>query len=224
MGTARRSRVGERSEITVVLAVGGSRRSELSAALTATTLVVADEAGRERALLTASDLIPDVVLLDEEDGREGTGPACLESMLRTPATRLVALVVADDELAYETLLQGAFSTVLTTAPTDEVVAAVRAAARGESTVVVGSAERLLSDARRVTRAGADPYLPSLRLTDTEQEVLARRAEGRTPAEIAAMHDVTARLVNLHMGYAVAKVHHHLQRVRARDAVSARTER
>jgi DNA-binding NarL/FixJ family response regulator len=216
--------VGERSEITVVLAVGGSRRSELSAALAATTLVLADDPVRDEALLTASDLVPDVVLLDEEDGRQGTGPACLESMLRMPATRLVALVVADDELAYETLLQGAFATVLATAPTDEVVATVRSAARGESTVVVGSAERLLTDARRVTRAGADPYLPSLRLTDTEQEVLARRAEGHTPAEIAAMHDVTARLVNLHMGYAVAKVHHHLQRVRTRDAVSARTER
>jgi DNA-binding NarL/FixJ family response regulator len=216
--------VGERSDITVVLAVGGPRRPELSAALASTALVVADEPGRERALMTAADLIPDVVLLDETDGRAGSGPACLESTLRTPATRLVTLVDADDELAYETLLQGAFSTVLATTPADEIVATVRAAARGESTVVVGSAERLLADARRVTNSGADPYLPSLRLTDTEQEVLARRAEGHTPAEIAAMHDVTARLVNLHMGYAVAKVHHHLQRVRTRDAVSARTER
>jgi hypothetical protein len=38
----------------------------------------------------------------------------------------------------------------------------------------------------------------------------------SPSEIAALHGVTARLVNLHTGYAVAKVHHHAQRVRARD--------
>ena len=34
-----------------------------------------------------------------------------------------------------------------------------------------------------------------------------------------LHGVTARLVNLHTGYAVAKVHHHAQRVRVRDELT-----
>jgi DNA-binding NarL/FixJ family response regulator len=212
--------VGDRTDITVVLGVGGSRRAELSTALAATALVVADEASGYDALDLTADLVPDVVLIDEQDDRVGLGRACLHSTLRTPATRLVVLVEDDDELAYETLLQGAFSTLPIDAPVDEVVAAARSAARGESTVVAGSARRLLADARRASRGDIDPTVPALRLTATEEEVLARRAAGETSADIAAQHDVTARLVNLHMGYAVAKVHHHLQRVRTRDAVSA----
>jgi DNA-binding NarL/FixJ family response regulator len=211
--------VGERTDITVVLAVAGPRHAELADALGAVTLLLADEPDRATAFASVAELVPDVVVLDEGEDRVDAGRVCLDSMLRTPATRIVALVATDDEVAYETLLQGAFSTLEADAPAGEIVAAVRAAARGESTIVAGSAARLLTDARRVARPDADPYLPRLRLTDTEQEVLARRGEGHTPAQIAAMHDVTARLVNLHMGYAVAKVHHHLQRVRARDSVS-----
>jgi DNA-binding CsgD family transcriptional regulator len=79
---------------------------------------------------------------------------------------------------------------------------------------------LLHDVQRSRDAVVDPIVRRVRLTDTEQEVLARLAEGRTPLEIAALHDVTARLVSLHTGYAVAKVHHHLQRVRTRDALTS----
>jgi DNA-binding NarL/FixJ family response regulator len=211
--------VGDRTDITVVLAVRGDRRTELSAALTAATLVVAEEPDLDVALGVSAELVPDVVLLDELADRAATGRCCLDATLRTPASRLVVLVAADDEVAYETLLQGAFSTVPAGATAGEVVAVVRSTARGESTIVAGSARRLLDDAQRVARAASDPFVPTLRLTETEQEVLRLRAEGLTPADIAACHDVTARLVNLHMGYAVAKVHHHLHRVRARDAVS-----
>jgi NarL family two-component system response regulator LiaR len=215
--------VADRADITVVLAVHGDRRAELAAALASSAIVVADEPDLAAAFGVAVDLVPDVVLLDELDDRAETGRACLATMLRTPAARLVVLVSGDDEDAYETLLQGAFSTVQATAPVDEVVAAVRAAARGESVIVAGSARRLLEDAQRAAQS-IDLVLPALSLTDTEQEVLRRRAEGLSPAEIAALHDVTARLVNLHTGYAVAKVHHHVQRVRTRDAVSASSRR
>jgi DNA-binding NarL/FixJ family response regulator len=211
--------VGERTDITVVLAVHGPRRTELATAVAEAALVVADEPHLDRAFAIAADLVPDIVLLDEGDRGE-TGRACLDATLRTPATRLVVLVEHDDELAYETLLQGAFSTVTATAPVADIIAAVRSAARGESTIVAGSARRLLEDSQRVTNGAHDPFVPALRLTETELEVLRRRAEGCSPADIAARHDVTARLVNLHMGYAVAKVHHHLQRVRTRDAVAA----
>jgi NarL family two-component system response regulator LiaR len=181
MESTRRSDVADRADITVVLAVHGPRRVELAAALAASAAVVADEPDLASALGVAVDLVPDVVLLDELEDRCETGPMCLATMLRTPAARLVVLVADDDEAAYETLLQGAFATVPATAPVDDVVTAVRAAARGESVIVAGSARRLLEDARRAALAPGDPVLPSLRLTDTEQEVLCRRAEGLSPA-------------------------------------------
>jgi NarL family two-component system response regulator LiaR len=206
----------------VVLAVHGPRRAELAAELGASAIVVADEPDPTAALGVAVELVPDVVLLGEHEDPAETGRLCLATTLRTPAARLVVLVDADDDNAYETLLQGAFSTLPSAAPVDEVVAAVRSAARGESVIVAGSARRLLDDTERAV--ADDPILPALRLTATEQEVLRRRAEGMTPAEIAALHDVTARLVNLHTGYAVAKVHHHVQRARTRDAVAGSAHR
>ncbi|HEX7094564.1 MAG TPA: LuxR C-terminal-related transcriptional regulator, partial [Acidimicrobiales bacterium] len=62
----------------------------------------------------------------------------------------------------------------------------------------------------------DPFVHHPRLTPTEHEVLTRLAEGCTPADIAAMHDVSTRLVNLHTGYAVAKLHVQRQRLHARE--------
>jgi DNA-binding NarL/FixJ family response regulator len=211
--------VADHTDISVVLGVGGARRAELAAALGDATLVLADEPGAAPALDATEVLVPDVVLLDEHDGRALTGEACRAAALRTPAVRLVVLVDADDELAYELILEGAFATVDATSPPAAIVDAVRAAARGESTIVAGSARRLLEDARRVER-NLDPRIPALRLTATEEEVLGRRSDGLASVDIAALHDVTARLVNLHMGYAVAKLHHHVQRARARDALSA----
>ncbi len=212
--------MADRADISVVLGVGGARRAELSQALTHTALVVADEQGAAAAVDAAADLVPDVLLLDEHDGRAGTGEACRAAQRCTPATRIVLLVDADDELAYEATLEGAFCTVDVAAPVGDILDAVRAAARGESTIVAGSARRLLEDARRAGGHEAHPRVPALRLTITEEEVLARRADGLAPVDIAALHDVTARLVNLHMGYAVAKLHHHVQRVRTQDAVVA----
>ncbi|MCB1005904.1 MAG: hypothetical protein KDB35_17115, partial [Acidimicrobiales bacterium] len=57
-------------------------------------------------------------------------------------------------------------------------------------------------------------------TATEREVLMGLAAGETPAGIAARHEVTARLVNLHTGYAVAKLQRHAEAARA--ALTPRT--
>jgi DNA-binding NarL/FixJ family response regulator len=59
-----------------------------------------------------------------------------------------------------------------------------------------------------------------RLTETEREVLARRAEGETPREIADAYEVSERLVNLHVGFAVGKYHRAREAVRALDAYEA----
>ncbi len=45
-----------------------------------------------------------------------------------------------------------------------------------------------------------------RLTATEREVLQRVANGATIEAVAGLHEVPPRLVHLHAGYALAKVH------------------
>jgi len=54
------------------------------------------------------------------------------------------------------------------------------------------------------------------LNETEREVLARRAEGETPRTIADLYEVSERLVNLHVGFAVGKYHRATEAIRALD--------
>jgi DNA-binding NarL/FixJ family response regulator len=214
------------SSISVVVGDGAGdvpagRRDTVADALRAVGVTVATAHGHAAAVAAASDLVPDVLVLVDGGSavdRAALGRACSELTVHTPATRLVVLAAVDDELAYETLLHGAFS-VLAPAPSAASVLAdaVRGTARGESTLSPGCARRLVEDADRAA-AASDPFAPTMRLTETEREVLSRLAAGEPVAAIAARHDVTARLVNLHTGYAVAKVHHHVHRARTRALV------
>lgn len=199
-------------------------RAELLPHLAITCDIVATAATIDEVGELAVDLVPDVVLLDDRLDRARTGELCAFLVLHTPASRIVVLTDADDDMAYEALLQGAFTLVPNREPAMAIAAAVRGAARGESVVTAGAAHRLLEDIRLVSNSRAEPFARALRLTRTEEEVLVRLGEGRTPSAVASMHDVTPRLVNLHTGYAVAKVHHHVLRVRTRHAlVGARAQ-
>ena len=69
------------------------------------------------------------------------------------------------------------------------------------------------------RRGADPIHPPPTLTATEREVLDRISDGTDPSEIARIHAVTTHLVNLHAGFAVAKLHRYVlgsERIAAQD--------
>jgi DNA-binding NarL/FixJ family response regulator len=212
--------VRDHKSITVVLAVGDERRrAELHAALDAAVTVISSEPSVARAMHAVVEHVPDVVVLDDRGDRQATAEACWRTLSQTPATRSVVLTVADDETAYEALLHGAFAVLRADAAPSSVTDAVIGASRSESLVLAGIARLLLEDTKYAARAGRDPLTKLVRLTSTEQEVLTRLGGGLSPAEIAALHGVTARLVNLHTGYAVAKVHHHAQRVRARDELA-----
>jgi DNA-binding NarL/FixJ family response regulator len=212
--------VRDHKGITVVLGVGDERRrTELHAALDAVVTVVRSEPTVARAMRAVAEHVPDVVVLDEHDGRHATADACWHTLSHNPATRSVVLATADDEAAYETMLNGAFAVLRADTAPNTLVDAVVGASRGESLVLAGIARLLVEDTKYVAAANRDPLAKLVRLTSTEQEVLTRLAGGLSPAEIAALHGVTARLVNLHTGYAVAKVHHHAQRVRVRDELS-----
>jgi DNA-binding NarL/FixJ family response regulator len=181
--------------------------------LVATTDTLGDT---ERAVVA---FVPDVLVLDERADRSGVAALCRRVRDLAPATRVLLVAAADDEIAYDALVDGAFSMVPATIGADELRDAVRGAARGESVVLAGAARRLLRDAGG-SGTTHDPFVHELRLTQAETAVLERVAAGEAIADIARAHDVIPRLVNLHTGYAVAKAHHHAQRVRARDAVLA----
>ena len=121
----------DHKSISVILGIGDEhRRAELHAALDAAVTVIGVEASIGRAMATVADLIPDVVVLDESSGRAATAEACWHTLTCTPATRSVVLTAADDEMAYEALLHGAFSVLRADAipslVTDAVIGAMAA--------------------------------------------------------------------------------------------------
>ena len=69
-----------------------------------------------------------------------------------------------------------------------------------------TARRLLNDLDAWASRSSDPLYPPPTLTSTEREVLAHLSAGEEPSRIASVFGVTGHLVNVHAGYAVAKLH------------------
>ena len=122
---------------------------------------------------------------------------------------MLAVSSLDDERAYTTVVAGAAGCVLASTPSESVVQAVAAVARGESVLLSRMALRLLHDIDAWAERSADPLYPPPTLTATEREVLARIGDGADTTSIASLHGVTPHLVNLHAGFAVAKLHRYV---------------
>jgi DNA-binding NarL/FixJ family response regulator len=162
---------------------------------------------------TAADLVPDVLVIHDALGREDFPDLVRRLHDEVPVTRVIALTDHDDELTYEMVRSGVFSVVSTRAQLSEVVAASRSAARREAVLSAGVARRLIDEMTRNEDSTAHPANRPPSLTLTEREVLTLIARDKLADEIAEMYDVTARLVNLHTGYAVAKLQTHLAQQR-----------
>lgn len=201
-------------QITVLTALPADTDSELLLVALATTYEVV---GRHHSLdtvaLAAVDLVPDVLVAHDGLGRDGFADLARRLTDEVPVTRLLILTDHDDDLTYEMVRSGAFSVVSTRASIDEIVHATRSAGRRESVISAGVARRLVDEMTRSANMAAHPANRPPSLTLTEREVLTLIARDKQADEIAAMYDVTARLVNLHTGYAVAKLQQHLAQQR-----------
>jgi len=162
---------------------------------------VAGEAADGAAALEAiRDLRPDVVLLDLFMPRLD-GLAVLDAMREAELTAAVLVLTssADDQHLVRAIKAGALSYLPKTAGVDQVVEAVRAAARGESVLHPAATARLL---RELRHASADPL--SL-LTPRETDVLKGLAQGRSNREIARALSVSEETVKSHVSSILAKL-------------------
>ncbi|GJM37869.1 MAG: DNA-binding response regulator [Acidimicrobiales bacterium] len=163
--------------------------------------------------------LPDVLLLDTRIEETDARAVCRRLREWAPATRVLAATGLDDERAYTTVVAGAAGAVFLTDDDDTVTQAVHNVARGEALLLTRMAVRLLHDLDAWAERSADPLYPPPTLTATEREVLTRIGEGADSETIAAAHAVTPHLVNLHAGFAVAKLHryvHGAERIAARQ--------
>ena len=170
-------------------------------------LEVVGEAGTGAAgVRLALELAPDVVVMDLRmpgiSGIEATR-LLLES---APASRvLVVTVSAEEDDVLDALLAGACGYVLKDAAIDEIVAAIRAAAVGESFISPHVAVRLVRRLRTDHEARTQLSEPDDRLTKRELDVLRLLALGYENNEIADALFLSGATVKRHVSAILEKL-------------------
>lgn len=161
-------------------------------------IVVVGEAGDgEEAVALAGTLHPDVEILDISMPRVGGLEATRRIKAATPEVHVLMLTMHENERFFsEALAAGAEGYILKGADPEELLTAVRAAARGDAYLSADQMRRVLADYRRW--AGPEQHASTLgALTPREHEVLALIADGRTGKEIAAQLSLSLNTVERH---------------------------
>jgi DNA-binding NarL/FixJ family response regulator len=165
--------------------------------------VVAEAGTGEEAVQAATDQMPDVVLMDiRMPGMDG-----IEATRRLPRQRVLILTTFGlDEYILDALRAGASGFLLKDAPTQEVIAAVRAVAAGDAVLSASVTRQLLDQvARRLPAPITREPDAAQALTDREQEVLRMLATGLTNAEIAEALTVSEPTVKTHVSHILSKL-------------------
>ena len=159
--------------------------------------VVGEAANGDEAVVLASSLQPDVILMDLRMP-EVDGVTAITRLTRagSPARVLVLTTYDTDSDVLPAIEAGATGYLLKDARAEELFRAVRAAARGEAVLSPSVATRLLGSVRRPAR---EP------LSAREQEVLELIARGATNREAARALFVSEATVKTHLLHVYAKL-------------------
>jgi DNA-binding NarL/FixJ family response regulator len=168
--------------------------------------VVGEAGDGEVAITEAARLKPDVVLMDVRmprlDGVEAT-----RKLAALGETRVLILTTFDlDEYLFEAVRAGASGFLLKDVPADDLVAAVRAVARGEALIEPRMTRRLLSEfARQPRSVTGRPPEALAELTPREMEVFGAMARGLSNAEIGESLYISETTVKSHVGHILMKL-------------------
>ncbi|MEW6637305.1 MAG: response regulator transcription factor [Actinomycetota bacterium] len=168
------------------------------------TEVVGEAATGEEAVTRATELEPDVVLMDIQmpglNGIEATR-RILES---TPDTAVVMVTMfKDDDSVFAAMRAGARGYVLKGADQDEILRVIRAVAGGEALFGREIAQRLMTFFSAPRKA--DPAVAFPELTAREREVLEFIARGLGNAEISTRLYLSPKTVRNHISNIFTKL-------------------
>jgi DNA-binding NarL/FixJ family response regulator len=167
--------------------------------------VVAEAENGNEAVRQAALAKPEVVLMDIRMP-ELDGLAATEQILRQrdPPTIVVLTTFDQNEYIYRALRAGAAGFLLKDAPSSRLVAAVRAAATGDSLIEPSITQRLVE---RFAEPSPPTAIPDqlAALTERELDVLRLITRGLSNAEIAAEMFVAETTVKTHVARILAKL-------------------
>lgn len=162
--------------------------------------VVGEGENGEQAIKLAEEQLPDVLLLDLLMPKMDGVVAVREIKRIAPNVQIMILTsyFADDQI-FSAIKAGALSYLLKETRAQELVAAVRVAARGESVLHPRVAARILSETQQSSK------VPLNTLTPRELEVLVRIAHGRSNHEIAVELVIGEQTVKTHVSNILSKL-------------------
>ncbi len=145
--------------------------------------VVAEAETVRQAVARANAYMPDVIVMDVQMP-DGTGiEACRTIRASMPNTKVIMLTsFADDDAVMQSVIAGASAFLMKTTPGSDIADAIEKVASGQSLLDPKITERLLAQVRSM--ASAPPADAKPKLTENEQKILERIAEGKTNREIA----------------------------------------
>lgn len=170
--------------------------------------VVAETGNGLDAVKLASDLQPDVVILDIGMPQLNGLEAARQIAKKLPAARVLILSMHADEVHITKAIEaGAVGYLVKDSADTELVRAVTATAEGKSYFSPAAAAVLLGEYRRslARRGVTDRYEL---LSDREREVLQLMAEGHSSKSIAAVLGISPATVETHRSHVFEKLDLH----------------
>ncbi len=181
--------------------------------------VVGEASSGAEAVALAAELRPDVVLMDVTMPGIGGLEATRAVRERSPGVQVVVLTIHDrEDYLFQALRAGAAGYVLKGADVSDLLAAVRAAQRGDVYLFPAATKRLVSDYLRRVDRGEDREVWD-GLTDREREVLTLIAQGMTTPDIAGSLFLSPHTVQSHRDHIMAKLGLHSKAALIRYAIS-----
>jgi DNA-binding NarL/FixJ family response regulator len=169
--------------------------------------VAGEAANGEEALRLAAVLHPAVALMDLQMPVLGGVAATRRLCAEQPDCRVIALTTFDDdEYVFECLRAGAVGYLLKDAPSEKLVEAIRAAARGESFLQPSVAAKVVSEFARLSELKRPRPQPLIEpLSERELEILSLVASGASNKEIAAALFIAEGTVKNHLTNILGKL-------------------